>query len=1647
MDGAPVNEIGLFHQVLDRARRELLDLSARNRLLHTPRGTGRSSRLEIVGERSAHVFDYLVNQRRKMYFAARPAAPPASDSPKAPQIGEPQQLSTAEEPRPHAPISPDETGETPVSAGELTWELPQPEADSSPQADQGDNKLQTTLPSEQLQYRLRRLASDARTYEEELGVNILYLALGFLKWFETDRPHTPRYAPLILVPVSLKRTSATARFSLEYRDDEIATNLSLQSRLAADFGITLPDIPSVDDLNPEDYYAAVRRAAGEMPNWEVLENDIVLWFFSYNKFLIYRDLDPAQWPEHARLEAHPLLATLLGTRPASWKPVRQDGWDIDQIPARDWIHVLDADSSQIAAIEDVKAGCHLVIQGPPGTGKSQTIANLIAASVAAGKKVLFVAEKLAALEVVQRRLAQLGLGEVALELHSHKASKRLVLEQLRRTLDLPAPQRSDLKSHFERLDAVRRQLNEHLELLHSPVASSERTPHELMGQLLLLGHQGVRPADLPVGPVQRWSSQDAAARQEALHDLAAAAQQLGHPARHPWRGVERDYILPSDVERLVDKVRKLIPLFDRWQQAAMQLAAHWQTRPPRTFQEADQLIRFSALVSEFRDFDQSRLADPVWEQSFDEVQRLVSAGKRWQMLRRQRQNQVKDEAWREDWSSIRQELARLGECWHWFVHPSYYRATNRVRTFLKPGVRCNFAEKLALLDDLIEAKQQETHIGSPEAERLGGKAFGRHWNGLQSDWEHLEKILDFYRRLRELGIQPELRRAVAALSPLPQPPDTRVLAEVHKELGERVQECFEAVRLDVARVFGTTRHDDLAVESVRSYLAGWIGAATQVDSWIQYRLREKRAEELGLAPWCRALVAGTISADRLVSTWQASYAEALLRVAFEERPQLARFSAAEYEQRLEEFCRLDRQRLEYAVQQVQQAHRQALPRTEGALGEMAVLSRELAKKTRHLPLRRLLAEAGRVIQQIKPVFMMSPLSVAQYLEPGAVEFDLLLIDEASQIEPVDALGAVARCRQMVVVGDSKQLPPTAFFQRLASHEEVELDAAQTAGTADLESILSLCLARQMPSRMLRWHYRSRHHSLIAVSNREFYDKQLLVVPNPVPQSAGLGLSFRYVPDGRYDRGRSATNRIEARCVAEAVMQHARQFPHLSLGVGTLGLPQRDAIEDEIERLRRQQPECEAFFALDKAEPFFVKNLENIQGDERDVIFISIGYGPDQNGDIHYHFGPVSQEGGERRLNVLMTRARQRCVVFSSLKAEQIDLSRATGIGPRVLKAFLECAEHGAAHEQMIACADGTSNLDRYITERLSEQGYQAAARVGLAGVYVELAVRDRAEPERFLLGIDLDGPTRGALASARDRERIRPALLMDRGWKLYRSWSLDWYRRPDEELGRLLQAVRSQEDPGSEPGGSDSAAPQGPPDQSSSMPGFNGSENPTDRSPSLPPRQSNSPPQSHAATHHDRGDPGAPRTNVIKLEPYRVAVLRLRRDSLVKAVRRGNLKPVRRWVNQVVAVEGPVHGDEVARRLAQACRMRLGGRLRQAVALALEELTRRGTLRMEGEFYWVASAAAQPPLRNRNEVPVASLRDARAIPPAEVAEVLHALARVYVGITEKELVEESARLLGVSGSRTRFRQLVRTVLELLLREGRLVERQARYYAG
>lgn len=565
--------------------------------------------------------------------------------------------------------------------------------------------------------------------------------------------------------------------------------------------------------------------------------------------------------------------------------------------------------------------------------------------------------------------------------------------------------------------------------------------------------------------------------------------------------------------------------------------------------------------------------------------------------------------------------------------------------------------------------------------------------------------------------------------------------------------------------------------------------------WSKYLAERTDCKKRGLEDCISYLEQRKIPPSVLGAVFEFVVYRSIGRSIYKSMPELSKFTGTAHNKTRNDFATLDKEIISLNGQSFAYEIDKAKKIPSGQTGirasdrtEMQLLLRELAKKRRHLSIRQLIIRAGRAIQEFKPCFMMGPLSVAQYIEQGSVQFDLVVMDEASQLRPEEALGAIARGKQLVVVGDPKQLPPTNFFDRIFDGGDEDDEDETPAVLSGSESILDICQELFHPARTLRWHYRSQHESLIAFSNHHFYNNKLVVFPSPFESHSSLGLRYRYIRKGSY---RDRQNVPEAQRVVGAVVEHMIKHSQDSLGVVTLNQTQRDLIEDILDKKFRNVNETQEFLSSweENGWPFFVKNLENVQGDERDVIFISTTFGKAPGTDkVRQNFGPISRPDGWRRLNVLFTRARRRIELFTSMLPEDIVVEANTPAGTRALHDYLDYAKRRVLVTTGPSFREPDSDFEIAVGDMLRSKGYDIVPQLGVAGFFIDIAVRNPDKPGEFLAAIECDGAGYHSSKSARDRDRIREEILESLGWKdrIWRIWSTDWFYNPRREADRLL---------------------------------------------------------------------------------------------------------------------------------------------------------------------------------------------------------------------------------------------------------------------
>lgn len=1675
-------------------RRRLLDLSGRNNLLNFKHP--KSSCVRIIDELPDQIYSVLESGAK---FTLIPVSEPTE-----------QELINASYINIDARTGKRIVGEYPTAeqwAKHLglatSYDLPEITT-SSKQAKHQDTNLQTLFYAPELESRLRSIRGAADVSIEESGANILYLALGFLEWYESRDSDVARLSPLFTLPVQLERSdldkkAGAYRYTVQLKDDGLITNITLREKLANDFDLILPPID--EDTSPETYFQLVQRTIlKHQPRWK-LRKQASLVLLNFTKQAMYEDLDPENWPENANIEQHPLIQMFFASHVNNENTVSftyeaehklDDIANVhDQYPL-----IYDADSSQHSAIIDIVNGKNLVIEGPPGSGKSQTITNLIAASIANGQKVLFVAEKMAALNVVKSRLDKAGLGDFCLELHSHKTNKQKILSDLNSRLSKQSQFVSPLgiDADIDRYESLKSKLNSYVDKINSVWKNTGLSIHEILQKTTRLREQyGINPSTLKIDglngnnltPVRQNELSDYAHMLGSIYSQISEQARNGEIKNHFWYGVENDSLTSYDLNIFIRSL-------ESWSTSLSQLETTWHN----TLQDLElDATDFCRLVEvEYLVYAYSKLPDLIGGETFDNLESIdqkyddlnmwlntyetlhkdiVNLSTAFHIdaiyskstpeiihkvvdflkqvglqssatlsllaedlakLNKAIQNDLELETvfssirqsaplpmqflfnlspkgleellifvklleslptdlWRyrddifdnEDldklipllknrldfiapyFSMLKDEVAfeRVGSSgvlkdyrttlengglFKWFS--SDWRAARKAVLGLSLKTNPNKKTFLGLLPEIITFTEEQERIARINKEN---PVLGNQFEGIDTPIERIDSLRKWYRAVRqeygigfgervELGnqllkinkqfglslideanknlkqkvidtlsavselnshypyhsisknrekslggdggalyqLRGELTLILDKISKIVKTKEISV--EALKQRGRDVEDILEksvewqsseflnvmkpfdkmfSIASDefselnlsvaknilaIAKVVCSNKHIKQAIDkdgSAHRYeyvrklskqlsieLSGvnklcdsfkglgdvnlnhWLASSgTGIDSivsrnklalanpdwlntWLDYiRLKNKLYEE-GFKNFINVIESSVMGSQNLQDIVGLVVSHQLAREIFDEHPDLANFTGLEQtaiQQRFRDYdhrlLTLQRKRVAYKASRVNPP----VGVSSGKVSEyteVSLIKHEVSKKSKHIAVRSLIKRAGSSIQDLKPCFMMSPMSVAQYLEPGRFNFDLVVMDEASQIRPEDALGAIARGSRLVVVGDPKQLPPTNFFNKMVTEDPEE----EIVGLQDSESILESVMP-MFNTRRLRWHYRSKHESLIAFSNKHFYDSDLVLFPSPFKVSPDFGIKLSLVGNGRFFNRRNVE---EASELVRSVAEHLIRNPKESVGLVAMNAEQRDEIERQLDQLTKENPALYKAYEDNKLseEPLFIKNLENVQGDERDVIYISMTYGPEQvGGRTMQRFGPINSDVGWRRLNVLFTRSKKRMHIYSSMTSGDVLIGVGSSRGVKALKAFLEFAENGHLHNSIYTGKTPDSDFEIAVINALEKHGYECEPQLGVAGFFLDIAVKDPGKPGRFLLGIECDGATYHSAKSARDRDRLRQDILEGLGWKIRRIWSTDWFKNPQAQIQPILLDLESLRTP------------------------------------------------------------------------------------------------------------------------------------------------------------------------------------------------------------------------------------------------------------
>jgi len=1242
----------------------------------------------------------------------------------------------------------------------------------------------------QLYARLDRLRKATKTLSEEQGVHTLYVALGWLEWRETAETQVVR-SPLVLVPVEIRKEKQ--RYRLAPHDDDVEHNVALQIRFQQDFNITIPDLSLFEHeeqgLDLDGYLREV-SAAVSARGWTVTSEAWLAQFASY-KLPMYRDLGDDVAAQLTATQG--FLSVLCGlAQPFADQPCDIAAADA-HFSSRDGFTVLPADASQLEVLEAVRQGESLVVQGPPGTGKSQTIVNIIADALRRGQRVLFVSEKRAALDVVYRRLKELGLDTLCLDLHSHRGNRKTVLADLMAAVtERPGVQRGAHLQEFEALRETRQRLDAYVHALWERRGEMQRTAYQVHGRLArLAGTPDIRaplPAssivDLPAVTERQW--------RQAIDDVVATGiwDQIGtHPFRHAEPTLPRVW-LAADVQHLANRLVAAVPALSAAGESVSQAVG---LTPPPTFGGA---VRLKDAIGYLADrpvaqipagwFSRSadvRATDRALIEEGTVRQEALAGARRW--LRTQGAGELPERL-----AAVRPLLLRLTEIRQrrglarWRFRFEARRGLHRL------GARIRFGSAVRVLESLEQLEDDLRWF--TEHDGMFREALGTLYRGQESDFPAAQAALSWLDGLSQyLEVTPSL---IAGLAEGSVSFSSTTLGEVQRSFDERLRAAHEAIAgvdpLFPAGIDGQPLAD-VSLPTLADLATTWAHAPGELSDWFSFRRARGACEALGLGDFVREARAMAVPAAALAASFEHTILRQWVREVYQSNPALAEFNASTHESLIAQFRDLDRRLHRAAIQDVVHAVRERIPRPLPSREEQR-LRQEAVRRRRLWPLRRLLPAIPNVLLANKPCLMMSPLSVAVYLPKELFRFDLVVFDEASQLPPGDAVGAILRGRQTVILGDNKQLPPTDFFRAYADEEDEAGEDEPADDVSGFESVLDIATTA-LPNRSLLWHYRSLDERLIAFSNVWFYGRRLITFPVAYPED-DLGVRFVHVSDGVWARGGSRTNLREADRVADLVLEHLEQRPQFSLGVVAMNLAQADLIERQVQVRLQTRPELAPHVAEERDEPFFVKNLETVQGDERDEMIIGIGYGPTAPGGTPtLQFGPLNRVGGERRWNVAITRARRRSTLVASMLPHQLDGVRASARdGPKAMRDYMSYAQHGGAFEtEALGQGEPESDFEIAVRDALVRRDFTVNCQVGTSGFRVDLAVCHPDYPSRYILGIECDGAMYHRAKTTRDRDSLRQQILEERGWNIHRVWSTDWIANPDRALAKIEERINA----------------------------------------------------------------------------------------------------------------------------------------------------------------------------------------------------------------------------------------------------------------
>ena len=1199
----------------------------------------------------------------------------------------------------------------------------------------------------------------------EKGINTLYLACYFLNYKDKDSLTTFK-APLLLIPLNIVKDEKKKTYSVLSSEEEIIINPTLRYKLMDTFKIEIKD----EFINLNSFLNNVKTKI-ESENW-IISDEVYIGHFSFLKMAMYEDLKENE----NHVLSNPLIKQIFGRRVERVEEV-EDSLDYqnDKDIFVNLHNVVDADATQERAILAAKNGKSLILQGPPGTGKSQTITNLISEFLYEGKKVLFISEKIAALNIVYNNLSKVGLNDYLLELHSHKANKKEVIEEFARVLNLENDyELNDYTYRLNELKVAKEKLNKYENALHTKVSYLGLSPYELYSlQVEYLKYNDMKKYFIP-----SIENKDLKYLDEVVNKLKTFVNYssiIGKDYKNfEWYGYinedatfEANRAFKKELEEMISILKERISFANICKKHNIII---------NDYEDVDNLLKFNKLIQELPFYSNSLFSYDFYN-LYSKVSELNSLNKKINKIKDSLSDTFKKDIFDFDLSIMLKRFERsykilrtLNKSYHNDIKflSNYYIDTNNKISY------DDLVEKIRVIVDAQNKIKEYKELELALKEKL---------EIISVNVPSMQEILDYLDRFLDLSKKVKMDNSIYSKDKFFEFRNTTIYLD---------RQYIEKCKTSLDNVENFKENFDLNIFDVeKNNLKSSLNKLNKclknpnLNSWIEFLHVLKFFKDKEVIDFVNEYIELDYEISNIDKVFCKLFYSQLITYVIDSSKVLKEFKRVEQDSIVDTFKKLDKMKFDITKEEIKYKLNSKRPSASNVTNNspVSIILKESNKKKQLMPLRLFFERVNELTQVLKPVFLMSPLSVSTYL-PKDLVFDVVIFDEASQIFPQDALVAIYRAKQLIVVGDSKQMPPSNFFMASITDSD---DYKEDDDVNAYESILDTSLAASFPQYSLAWHYRSRNEELITFSNYKFYHHNLITFKSTNHLDNDNGVTFILCTNGVYERV-LGVNRNEAELVADLVFKHFATQPNRSLGVVAFSQSQQNLINRIIQRKREEKPEFDEFFDDNKKEPFFIKNLETVQGDERDTIIFSVGYGKDNYGRFLMNFGPLGQKGGERRLNVAITRAKFNVKLVSSIRYVDIDETKITNDGPKLLKLYLEYAEKGS---QVLGNSLETINenkdlsFEKEVYEFLKENSLDVEMNVGSSSHKIDIALKSPLTND-YILAIECDGSSYHKSKSSRDRDRLREEILTRIGWKYYRIWSTEWFKNKDIEKKKLL---------------------------------------------------------------------------------------------------------------------------------------------------------------------------------------------------------------------------------------------------------------------